>query len=56
MTFTIDFFQCSVSEIYFINIPPHSIPLPAGERGRVRGNYLEFLNKYPESVFAYSSK
>jgi len=48
--------MCSVSEIHFINIPPHPIPLPAGERGRVRGNLLEFLNKYEESVFAYGSK
>jgi hypothetical protein len=28
------------------------IPLPAGERGRVRGNYLEFLNKYAANPFA----
>ena len=33
-------------------MPPHPIPLPGGERGRVRGNYLEFLNKYAENPFA----
>jgi len=44
--------QCFVSEIHLIDIPPHPIPLPAGERGRVRGNHLEFLNKYAENLFA----
>jgi hypothetical protein len=27
-------------------------PLPTGERGGVRGNYLEFLNKYAVNLFA----
>jgi hypothetical protein len=48
------FTDSSILEFSFNILPPHPLPLPVGERGRVRGNFVIFLAKYYSGALEFS--